>query len=186
MRKLVELTVFVINILLSLVFRGSVGSDELREGTDDVLRWGLDEDGPRHPGFVLVDSGAVEHGLVFAIAENLELVANVDDEGVGNIVDIVPKAVPGDLKARNIVGNQDGEEAQVGVSGDPQSHVRPGAWGIVIDLCKINHIISAGSLVEPLVGYSQSLGPTLEQLLCHPSQVLCVLFIGLPNIYTIN
>lgn len=53
-------------------------------------------------------------------ASYLDLVADVDDEGVGDVLDVVPVAILEYLEALDVVGDEDGERAHVGVRRDAE------------------------------------------------------------------
>lgn len=65
------------------------------------------------------------------------MVANVDDEGVRDVVNVVPVAIPGGLEAGDMVGDEDGEGGHVSVRWDPQRQVRARARWVIIYLEKV-------------------------------------------------
>lgn len=64
--------------------RRIIGHELLQRLEQDLLLWGLAEDRPRYPHLLLVHEPPVQHALVHAIAQDLQRVANVHDQRLGN------------------------------------------------------------------------------------------------------
>ena len=112
-----ELVVDVLREGARRVARGLVLGDGLGQRLEDDLLLGrLAEDGPGDPDLLLVDKAAVEDALVAAVAQDLDGVADVHDNGTRHALGRHPLALVEELKAGHHVVEDEGECAHVGVS----------------------------------------------------------------------
>ena len=127
-----------IQVLLECARRepgGVVWRDELRQRAQhNGVRWRLGEDDPGDAHGLPVDEAAVEDAGVAAVAEDLEGVAHVHDDGARLVARRDPAAAVEHLEARDAVVEDEGEGADVCVGLDADGQLRLRAPRVVVDL----------------------------------------------------
>ena len=68
---------------------------------------------------------------------HLNLITNVDDRGIRNVLNIIPKAIPTNLEARYIIRDEDCEQTYVCMSRDSKGQLRARTWWVVINLHEV-------------------------------------------------
>ncbi|KAG2615491.1 hypothetical protein PVAP13_3NG055980 [Panicum virgatum] len=109
-------------------------ADELLRGADDAVVRRHDERRDGQPRRRRVGGGAVLHALEHPVGDDLELQAEVDDEGVGHGLHPDPVAPVGDLEAGDRAGEEDGDEVPVAVRRQAQRPARVRARRIAVDV----------------------------------------------------
>lgn len=101
---------------------------------DDLLLGRLTEHSPRYSHLLLVHQAPVKNTLVLAVAEDLDGVADVHENGVGHAFRRHPLAVVEKLQAGHHVVKQEGERTNVRVSFNPKSQLWLWTCWVVVDL----------------------------------------------------
>jgi len=86
-------------------------------------------------------------GIIEGKINYLNLVTDVDDKGIRDVLNIIPKAIPANLEARHIIRDKDGEQTHVCMSRDTKSQIRARTWWVVIDLQEVHNFLPTTSLL---------------------------------------
>jgi hypothetical protein len=114
------------------VARRVVLADELLGRADDALLGGHGECGHGRPGHRRVDHRAVLYALEQAVGDDLQLLAEVDDEGVAHGLDLEPLALVRNVEAVDLAGEEEGDEVPVAVRRQAERLVGVGARRVVV------------------------------------------------------
>lgn len=126
----------VIRIHKLLINRLLAALHHLRQRPDAAVRVGGDEDGHRDSVVAAISADAVLGGLVLAVAEDLEGVADVDDQSAVDRRDVDPGVgveFP-DVEAADVVLEEHGYGGDVGVAADADGELRVGTFGVVVEV----------------------------------------------------
>jgi hypothetical protein len=111
-----------------------VSTDELLRRADDAVLGGHDERRHGHPGHRRIGHHAVLDALEQPVCDDLELLAEVDYEGVGHGLDLDPFALVRDVEAVDLAWEQEGDEVPVAVRRQAERLVGVGARRVVVDV----------------------------------------------------
>lgn len=112
----------------------------------------LAENRPGNPHIFFIYKSSVKDAAVLPIADDLEHVTDVDDDGIRDEGSCDPAGVVlEDLEAWDPVVEDEGEGANVGVSFDAEDQLRLWAAWVVVDLELEEEVVSAAELGFELV-----------------------------------
>ena len=111
----------------------------------------------------------------------LDLIAHEDVECLGHVRDVVPPAVLEDLEPLDVVGQQDGDHAQVGVRADAECDLRLRARRVEVDILQQHQlVVPAEGLAHGVLLQAEAQREVLEETARQPLDVPAVLLVRLP------
>lgn len=92
----------------------------------------------------------------------------MDDEGIGDVLDVIPMPISEGLEALDFVWHKNGDGRHVGVGGHPQSQIRAGTWWVIVDFEQIHQFVSSSALFQLMRFQPQPQRQAFEQLVHNP------------------